>query len=120
MKLELFYPTDSIVITQLFGVNGKWYQDHNINTLGHNGIDFYVPHGAPVRAAHNGTIVYAGMDGNVVPIVLQQLSTKAGKIDYCFRTHDNVVATSDVPSKKYSYDISIPKDGGTRTSVPRV
>ena len=64
MKLELFYPVDQIIITQPFGVNGEFYREHGINIAGHNGIDFFTAHGALIRAAHNGTVVYAGMDAN--------------------------------------------------------
>lgn len=57
-KFELWYPLKPILVTQGFGVNGKWYQDHGINIIGHNGIDFMTAHGEPIYAAHDGTAYY--------------------------------------------------------------
>ena len=63
MKLELWTPLDSTQVLQGFGVNGDYYRANGINIKGHNGIDFKAYHGAIVRAAHDGTIVFAGEDG---------------------------------------------------------
>lgn len=67
MKLELYYPvkTDrAILVSQPFGVNGEYYQSHGINIKGHNGVDMRATHGQIVRAAHDGMVVYAGMDSS--------------------------------------------------------
>src|SRR3990167_610505 len=62
MKLELWYPVKPWFITQPFGTNGEWYRANGINIIGHNGLDLVASHGQAVRAAHDGEIVYAGVD----------------------------------------------------------
>jgi hypothetical protein len=55
----MLYPVDkSSPITQLFGENPQWYPLTN----GHNGIDWGIPEGTPVRAAMDGTIARAELD----------------------------------------------------------
>ncbi len=67
MKLELWYPVDSIDISQKFGPENTFpdllpkYKSFGL--LGHNGWDFTVPKSAVVRASHDGIITYAGLDG---------------------------------------------------------
>jgi murein DD-endopeptidase MepM/ murein hydrolase activator NlpD len=63
-RFELFYPVKPFVITQQFGVNGEYYRSHGIEVQGHPGHDLRAGHGQPVRAAHDGVVVYAGMDVN--------------------------------------------------------
>lgn len=61
-KLELAYPVKPVFITQMFGGNGEYYRANGIDIDGHNGIDFLTRRGQEVRAAHDGTVVYAGVD----------------------------------------------------------
>lgn len=61
MKLELFFPVKPWPLTQVFGVNPDLYKQFGIK--GHNGLDIKTYHGQQVYAAHDGTVVYAGMDG---------------------------------------------------------
>lgn len=60
MRLELFYPVKPYSVNQIFGVNKDYYKKYGIN--GHNGLDLKAYHGQPVYAAHDGDVVYAGMD----------------------------------------------------------
>jgi murein DD-endopeptidase MepM/ murein hydrolase activator NlpD len=64
MKQErfLFFPVKPWIITQGFGVNPDMYKQFGIN--GHNGLDIVAGHGQNVYAAHDGVVVYAGLDGN--------------------------------------------------------
>lgn len=62
MKFEIFWPVKPSRINQGFGVNGEWYRQNGINIAGHNGLDFFAYHGQPIKAAHDGEVVYAGMD----------------------------------------------------------
>lgn len=55
---KVFYPIKPATISQPFGVNGKYYQDHGINVTGHPGIDFVATHGQPVYATHDGNAYY--------------------------------------------------------------
>jgi murein DD-endopeptidase MepM/ murein hydrolase activator NlpD len=62
-KLELFYPLDTILVTQGFGENlHPLYA--SLGMLGHNGIDFCAMNGTPIRAAHDGIVTFAGEDGS--------------------------------------------------------
>ncbi len=62
-KLELWYPLDgAVIINQAFGVKSDYYRLNGIDIIGHNGIDFYALHGDVVRAAHDGEVVYSGID----------------------------------------------------------
>lgn len=63
-RLELYFPIRKpYFITQFFGQNNlPIYKE--LGLLGHNGIDVACQRGTPVLAAHDGIIVYAGMDGN--------------------------------------------------------
>lgn len=62
MKLVLQPPVSYVKINQRFGNVAPMYT--KIGLKGHNGIDYYAPDGTPVMAAHDGTIVYAGLDGS--------------------------------------------------------
>jgi len=59
-KLELFYPIKPWTITQGFGMNPQYYQQFGLKA--HNGIDLRAYHGQPIYAAHDGEVVYAGVD----------------------------------------------------------
>jgi murein DD-endopeptidase MepM/ murein hydrolase activator NlpD len=61
-KLELWYPVKPNPISQKFGENPMDYDWLGI--AGHNGIDFAVGTGTMVRAAHDGMVVFTGMDGS--------------------------------------------------------
>lgn len=59
MKIELSYPVDNPVITQVFGANAQFYSDPKFGgIIGHNGIDFEAFMGQPVYATHNGSASY--------------------------------------------------------------
>jgi len=59
MKIELSYPLNNPIITQVFGDNGWFYNKPQFgNIIGHNGIDFYTEHGTPVYATHDGLAQY--------------------------------------------------------------
>jgi hypothetical protein len=62
-KFQLFYPVVPFKVTQVFGVNGAFYQAHGINMKGHNGFDLMANHGQPVYASHDG-IAYFETDDN--------------------------------------------------------
>lgn len=69
-KFELFYPVRPAKINQAFGNLNPFYKENGIDIIGHNGIDFFAPEGAPIYATHNG-ICYPGIDskgGNGVEI----------------------------------------------------
>lgn len=61
-KLELFWPIDSISVTQEFGENANPLYKQ-LGMPGHNGIDFFAIDGTIVRAAHDGIVTFAGEDG---------------------------------------------------------
>lgn len=62
-KFELWYPIQNFKITQRFGENqSPLYAE--IGLKGHNGIDCVAAHGTPVRAAHDGVVVNAGIPDN--------------------------------------------------------
>lgn len=70
-KLSLYYPVKPNTVNQGFGGNGAYYQENNINIIGHNGIDFKASHGQPVYASHDG-ICYPEIDttgGNGVVLI---------------------------------------------------
>lgn len=81
MKLELFFPVKPYVINQAFGVNPDFYKQFGIK--GHNGVDLLALHGESVYAAHDGTVVYAGMDNEegvgVVIRTLEECEYAGGK-----------------------------------------
>lgn len=58
-KGVLRWPLDKIRITQYFG-NTKFAQSGAYNGQGHNGVDFGIPLGTPVKAALSGTILATG------------------------------------------------------------
>lgn len=67
MKLLLKHPTKKIQINQGFGAKTDpdmlpKYQA--IGLKGHNGLDYQAPEGTPIMAMHDGTVVYAGLDGS--------------------------------------------------------
>lgn len=62
MKLELFMPVAPWAITQLFGNDPQSYAWLGIK--GHNGIDIKTSRGQIVRAAHDGTVTFAGEDSS--------------------------------------------------------
>lgn len=62
MKLQLFYPLKPFFQTQNFGEN-KIPLYKQLGMLGHNGLDQVGKYGQIVRAAHDGLVTYAGIDG---------------------------------------------------------
>lgn len=68
MKLQLSYPLNEVIYTQMFGNPDKMYLDMGMK--GHSGVDFLAYHGEPVYATHDGFATYqidsAGGHGVVV------------------------------------------------------
>jgi murein DD-endopeptidase MepM/ murein hydrolase activator NlpD len=59
MKIELSFPLNNPIITQLFGANSWFYSDPKFGgIIGHNGLDFYAEHGTPIYATHDGLAQY--------------------------------------------------------------
>lgn len=60
MKLELYFPTKELYITQRFGETAllPYYKANGVNFVGHNGMDFATKHGEPIRASHDGIAFY--------------------------------------------------------------
>lgn len=84
-KLELWYPVKPNTITQGFGVNGKWYQDHGINIVGHNGLDFFCTLGQEICAAHDGLVIFSGLEANngeYIEIITNEEKDMDGVIAY--------------------------------------
>jgi len=52
MNTKLYPPVLSGNATQRFGENPDWYAPYNLP--GHEGIDYGLPVGTPIRAAHDG------------------------------------------------------------------
>ena len=59
MKFDLYYPVKNHRINQNFGENANTFYA-SLGMKGHNGIDIFAPMGTIVRAAHDGTVEYAG------------------------------------------------------------
>ena len=75
MKLKLSYPLKKVEITQKFGENATPLYA-KLGMKGHNGIDFYAPHGTPVLAMHDGKVTYTGLDGsngNLLVLITEEM-----------------------------------------------
>jgi hypothetical protein len=72
MKFQLYYPLKNTFISQDFGSKAllNYYKENGLILPGHNGIDYVVPHGTPIYAAHAGTAYYEidGKQGHGVVI----------------------------------------------------
>lgn len=74
MKLEIWFPTDNFWYGQGFGKENTsptllpLYESYGL--IGHNGLDVFASDGQIIRAAHNGTVTYAGEDGSSGLIVV--------------------------------------------------
>jgi murein DD-endopeptidase MepM/ murein hydrolase activator NlpD len=84
--IELWYPVKAPV-SQKFGAENTapdlmpTYRKYGL--AGHNGWDFVCPVGTPVRATHDGKIVYCGLDGangNLVTILGDGFKTLYGHL----------------------------------------
>ena len=58
-ELDLYYPTKPHRVNQAFGENANSFYA-SLGMKGHNGIDIGADMGTIVRAAHDGTVEYAG------------------------------------------------------------
>lgn len=79
MKLQLVYPLNSVVVTQMFGNPAKIYTD--MGMIGHSGVDFLAYHGEPIYASHDGYASYqvdAGGGHGVVIITDKELDDVNG------------------------------------------
>jgi murein DD-endopeptidase MepM/ murein hydrolase activator NlpD len=77
MKLSLFYPLKPWRVNQPFGNVLPMYTA--LGLKGHNGMDLYAVDSQPVRAAHDGVVVFTGEDGSGgLGVVLRTLN----KFDY--------------------------------------
>jgi hypothetical protein len=83
-------------ITQLFGENPADYP----LTHGHNGVDYGVPMGTPVRAAAAGLVTMAEMDltgyGNCIRIQHADCLTIYGHLDSFAVKRDEIVSPGDL------------------------
>ena len=61
-QFRIFYSLKPWIKSQGFGGNGVWYRNNGINIEGHNGLDIRAYRGQSVYAAHDGTVLYAGVD----------------------------------------------------------
>jgi len=71
-KLKLSYPVETVIISQVFGVNSQMYSDPKYGGVnGHPGIDFMAQDGYPVYATHDGLASFQidGGGGHGVVIV---------------------------------------------------
>lgn len=77
-KLELHYPVKPWIRIQDFGQCHPAVCDkyHELGLQGHNGIDAVAADGTPVRAAHDGTVVFTGEDGAGGQIVVLRTETQ--------------------------------------------
>jgi len=85
MEIKLQLPLRDIFINQPFGVN---YLDFytKMGMKGHNGVDFKAKDGCPVYASHDGTILWAGTDGDG-GISVQNISSRIGLGFYTINYH---------------------------------
>jgi murein DD-endopeptidase MepM/ murein hydrolase activator NlpD len=86
MKLQLSFPVNSPIISQVFGANSQFYSDPKYGGIkGHNGVDFMAQHGYPIYATHDGLASYqidAGGGHGVVIITDKEFEGGGGQICY--------------------------------------
>ncbi len=63
-NFSLFYPLKPFQVTQTFGANQLTLYKDVLGLKGHNGLDCVANTGKIVRAAHDGTVTFAGEDGS--------------------------------------------------------
>lgn len=54
LRLGRPLPAGAVLVTQWFGEHPEWYARFGL--AGHNGLDYGVPEGTPVLAAHEGVL----------------------------------------------------------------
>jgi murein DD-endopeptidase MepM/ murein hydrolase activator NlpD len=68
MKLSLWYPIHTKVVSQKFGIANTapslMPMYAKLGLLGHNGWDFIAPRGYNIRSAHEGIVTFTGEDGS--------------------------------------------------------
>lgn len=84
VKLQLKHPTKVPEINQGFGdktdpaMLPKYVA---IGLKGHNGLDYNATEGSPILASHNGTVVYAGLDGSNGNLIVIKTDTMFDYLD---------------------------------------
>ena len=86
MELQLSYPLETVIISQVFGANPQMYSDPKYGGIkGHNGLDFMAQHGTPIYATHDGFAQYqidGGGGHGVVIITDKEVELKDGRVCY--------------------------------------
>ncbi|MCK4454458.1 M23 family metallopeptidase [Candidatus Parcubacteria bacterium] len=82
------YPAGGM--TQIFGINGRFYKVHGMK--GHNGLDFYMPPGTPILAAHDGYVYDVKHNPNGYGKYVRLRSNKASKYFMTVYGHMNSIS----------------------------
>lgn len=84
------------LISQKFGENIQYYQDHELGNLGHSGIDWPCVNGTPIYASHDGIVAHATIDqygGKYIKLEQGNWGTIYGHLkEFCVSEHQFVEA----------------------------